>query len=842
MSALDLLNESAFTDAIDDAVDNETLEFVDGVLRVKDDGISTAKIADSAITTAKLASNAVIESSIADDAISTAKIQDEAVTDAKISSMAASKLINPFADIHAPSIRNTSGSGGIILNSDESISVVGQRIDFWNNRRMFFRESGLFVCGNTSTAGITSCFTSHGDTDFACNSGNSASAFTMQWGYGSFNRLQPNWIKLMELDRDAKLTLEGAFQADSAIIDSSISAASASIDGALLANSIASTTSVAAVDGNFSGALSGNSIASATTVTGIDGTFTGALFANSITSTTSVTAVDGTFTGILTGNSITSTTMVDAVDGNFSGALTSNSITSTSSVTAVDGSFTGTVTANTISANNIDLGDEITVAHIILTDGTHQIRHGNLSITIQDPSVSLTTTLPVFSGDGSNQIVVTTGTQTIIGKKEFNEVEINDLVVQQYFETLDRAIIPNIERSNSAIGVRVEEVVCNQGNLLVGAPFSPIQLALPSVPLHMFRNDTGVARAWIEQRGTGFPSWTMTRDENKILHTVTCEDNLVFRAYNAGGTNGFDFRMGGTITTSAAGVIPTVGTSPTTAFRIVDDSGTPTLQFRRSTGSISTIVTSSLDETSRPYYSIGQYSTSGADVTFGSLGDASLITNTNNFTSGGKNEVNIGFNAPSSNDSAYVPGIKVRRGNDTRIYNDLQVDGAANIDGELFANGNLVVTDTITAGTITPLVGFSSIAFPLGLNFGNQTLDTYRISGETISSASNLTFNTNAVMKYERIGDAKIITWRPFSVTMTANAVIDLSLNNDTWLDPDGLHSTQCVWSDGDIFSACVTVRLVGNIRLRFRRWNGTNFGTFVSGTTVEMRGGSIIY
>ena len=80
-----LVDGATFLGGAGQATDDSTLEVNDGVggdgsLRVKDLGITSAKIADDAVIESKIADNAVIESKIADNAVTASKIAPSAAT------------------------------------------------------------------------------------------------------------------------------------------------------------------------------------------------------------------------------------------------------------------------------------------------------------------------------------------------------------------------------------------------------------------------------------------------------------------------------------------------------------------------------------------------------------------------------------------------------------------------------------------------------------------------------------------------------------------------------------------------------------------------------------------
>jgi len=97
-----LVDSATFVSGSNQTTDNSTLEVhTDGYLKIKDDGVTNAKIATGAVNADSIAENAVGNSELADnavqtaniadstgttDGVTTAKIANEAVTSAKISS------------------------------------------------------------------------------------------------------------------------------------------------------------------------------------------------------------------------------------------------------------------------------------------------------------------------------------------------------------------------------------------------------------------------------------------------------------------------------------------------------------------------------------------------------------------------------------------------------------------------------------------------------------------------------------------------------------------------------------------------------------------------------------
>ncbi len=113
----------------------------EATIRIKDSGVSTAKLAANAVTTAKLAANAVTTAKLADNAVivdkinnlavTTAKIDNLAVTTAKISSSGASNGQVLTADGNGNvSFKAPTGGGGSTpqshnLTANDGIEVVG---------------------------------------------------------------------------------------------------------------------------------------------------------------------------------------------------------------------------------------------------------------------------------------------------------------------------------------------------------------------------------------------------------------------------------------------------------------------------------------------------------------------------------------------------------------------------------------------------------------------------------------------------------------------------------------------------------------------------------------------
>lgn len=79
------ISRNSTTGVLSCAVDDSTIEISSNALRVKDSGITSAKILDATIQNGDLASNAVTSAKILDGTIATADLADSLITSAKIS-------------------------------------------------------------------------------------------------------------------------------------------------------------------------------------------------------------------------------------------------------------------------------------------------------------------------------------------------------------------------------------------------------------------------------------------------------------------------------------------------------------------------------------------------------------------------------------------------------------------------------------------------------------------------------------------------------------------------------------------------------------------------------------
>lgn len=86
--------------------DNSTIEISGDAVRIKDLGVTTAKLADSAVTTAKIADSNVTTAKINDLAVTTGKLADSGVTTAKISDSNITTLKIADANVTFAKIQN----------------------------------------------------------------------------------------------------------------------------------------------------------------------------------------------------------------------------------------------------------------------------------------------------------------------------------------------------------------------------------------------------------------------------------------------------------------------------------------------------------------------------------------------------------------------------------------------------------------------------------------------------------------------------------------------------------------------------------------------------------------
>lgn len=121
-------------------VDNATIEINSGVVRVKDLGITTAKINDGAVTTVKLADNNVTLAKLAQVANST-------VLGNLSGSTANVQAIVIVTDLASSSTTTLATSGAIKSYIDTSIGSLGNLEGAWD------ASSGVFPTGSTPVAG-----------------------------------------------------------------------------------------------------------------------------------------------------------------------------------------------------------------------------------------------------------------------------------------------------------------------------------------------------------------------------------------------------------------------------------------------------------------------------------------------------------------------------------------------------------------------------------------------------------------------------------------------------------------------------------------------------------------
>lgn len=145
-------------------VDNATVEVNNDILRIKDSGVTSAKIATGAVGTTQLSDSSVTSDKIASDAVTTAKILDSNVTTAKIANGAITEskisrtIDSTFSNsdtIDSDINLVTGGAGGITIKLPTPISgkmVIVKKIDSAAGPVTVSRNSTDTIDGATSKA------------------------------------------------------------------------------------------------------------------------------------------------------------------------------------------------------------------------------------------------------------------------------------------------------------------------------------------------------------------------------------------------------------------------------------------------------------------------------------------------------------------------------------------------------------------------------------------------------------------------------------------------------------------------------------------------------------------
>jgi len=109
-------------------VDASSIEIDSDSLRVKDSGVTTAKIADSAVTEAKLGASAVATAKIADSAVTEAKLGASAVATAKIADSAVTEAKLGASAVATAKIADSAVTNAKLAGSIENAKLVNSSV------------------------------------------------------------------------------------------------------------------------------------------------------------------------------------------------------------------------------------------------------------------------------------------------------------------------------------------------------------------------------------------------------------------------------------------------------------------------------------------------------------------------------------------------------------------------------------------------------------------------------------------------------------------------------------------------------------------------------------------
>ena len=124
------------------AVDESSLTLTNGVISIKDLGVSTAKIAALAVTSAKIGTNAVTVVGLADNAVDTASITNSAVTLAKMADLATARVIGNLTGATA------APSAITFIDSDTMVGAASNTIASSESTKAYVdtTDGALFKC------------------------------------------------------------------------------------------------------------------------------------------------------------------------------------------------------------------------------------------------------------------------------------------------------------------------------------------------------------------------------------------------------------------------------------------------------------------------------------------------------------------------------------------------------------------------------------------------------------------------------------------------------------------------------------------------------------------------